>query len=371
MAHAKRGLGGSVAARTINCPGWRFLPQPDEGERTSSEYADEGTMLHEAVRLCLATDQDADQLLGWAYSRQELTEEHIKERLAPSLAAFDAEIALDAELWLEQSVELPIPGAFGTADVVALEKDRLVILDWKFGVGIPVRAEFNDQLQFYAVGVLQQHPDLPEDFPVDLAVVQNGALSKWRTSVAALRLWLASYRIALEQDHLKLGKWCKFCPAAASCPLMQDTARQALSEDALSVEQSLELVEALERAGWVTAVKARAAAIKRADPAALPGWKLVAGRRTRQWADPEDAERWMEACGVDPRPPGPLLSPSKMEKELEGQGSIPDGMVVFSTPEPVLVRAEDKRAEWQDPLAGISEAFARISASLGKATTVG
>ena len=49
--HAKHGLGGSSAARTIACPGWRQLADelPEEYRNRTSVYAEEGTRLHEEM----------------------------------------------------------------------------------------------------------------------------------------------------------------------------------------------------------------------------------------------------------------------------------------------------------------------------------
>lgn len=207
MSHASNGLGGSVAKRTLNCPGWRHFDVP---EQPSSEYADEGTRLHE--------------LIAPLAMRGPLERDSAEELITVALAAADARWPWDRreQTLVEQQVALPVEGAFGTADLVIVSDDRLVVCDWKFGSGVSVDAVDNDQLQFYGVAVLHTFPELSRPL-VELAIIQPARAPVLRTTLTtprALGRWLARYQTALGLRYLERGDWCRWCPvdAAERCP---------------------------------------------------------------------------------------------------------------------------------------------------------
>ena len=46
----------------------------------------------------------------------------------------------------ELRVRFPgVPGAFGTADLLIANKKFVILVDWKFGQGVPVKAVYNDE----------------------------------------------------------------------------------------------------------------------------------------------------------------------------------------------------------------------------------
>src|SRR5210317_2213582 len=150
-------MGGSTAERRINCPGSLHLekavPDPE-----SSEFAERGSMLHAAMELLLTADprdvnelnKMLDQLEGQdlGFDGHEITRELIDEKIRPAWDAWkDLLVDFDLQDWfIEQrvSLEVVVPGAFGTADVLAKDGlDRIHVVDWKFGDGIVVPAREN------------------------------------------------------------------------------------------------------------------------------------------------------------------------------------------------------------------------------------
>lgn len=132
MSHSKI-VGGSTAKRVINCPGSVALcaempPQP------SSPYAEEGTLLHDAI-------SDFLNVCGGSFS---VSPELIEDKLLPALKLLDE---VDPEMQMEFQVETPVgfgdllPGVLGTTDLMGRLGDKAIILDWKFGSGVPVPAE--------------------------------------------------------------------------------------------------------------------------------------------------------------------------------------------------------------------------------------
>ena len=145
-------VGGSTASRVINCPGSVALvakmpPKP------SSKYADEGTLLHDVMSDLLSSDKRVADFLGRKYNDIVLTQDLIDEKIAPALEALNE---IDPDMKMELEVESRvgygdlIPEAFGSTDVIGRLGKRTIVLDWKFGDGVPVPAENNKQLLFYA-----------------------------------------------------------------------------------------------------------------------------------------------------------------------------------------------------------------------------
>src|SRR5690606_35908185 len=154
-----------------------------------SSYADEGTALHDAITHILENDVlDTSELLGMSFGPDtnptKITKTLLHDAVDPALDFFDA---LDAEaedegglqFLVEKRFQMPgIPGAFGTGDLLCRTDKRTIIVDWKFGSGVPVKAEYpeeivdepnmeratvmrpNSQLMFYARAALFSFPDM-------------------------------------------------------------------------------------------------------------------------------------------------------------------------------------------------------------------
>ena len=243
-------VGGSTAKRRKNCPGSLLLEkaQPDG---KSSFHAQRGSMLHAAVELILTDDpmgfRQAKELahtmvgedLGFG-AEHALTADVIDDKLVRALQVWyqlRREFKFD-DWFLETQVSLDsvIPGAFGTADVIAKDKKgRIHVLDWKFGDGVPVPAKNNAAMHFYAAAVLYDvDPELTE-FTADCAdevyfhivqpktgdpVVLHSWQTTWDTVEDELDALAASITLAREPDApLKMGDWCQWCKAEPTCPL--------------------------------------------------------------------------------------------------------------------------------------------------------
>jgi hypothetical protein len=159
-------FGGSSADRWLSCPGSTALiatvpPRPD------SAYAAEGTAAHELARLCLVKDQHPTLYLGETLEGFVVTQE-MCDAVVVYLNAVDTEKARTktAELYVEQGFVLQIDSAaddevFGTNDAMVYHpsEGRLVVFDYKHGVGVSVSAEDNAQLKFYAAGAVFSKPE--------------------------------------------------------------------------------------------------------------------------------------------------------------------------------------------------------------------
>ena len=171
-------MGGSTAAQRINCPGSYLLEKKMPRDDGPNEFADRGSMLHAAMELLLLADPqnmtEAKPLFKEIEGQNMGFENHVVDdnlivsKLRPALRAW---FALDKKyqftnMFIEQKVSLEkvIDGAFGTADLVLMDKENnLHVLDWKFGDGVPVEVEGNYGAGFYAGATLyDDNPELVE-----------------------------------------------------------------------------------------------------------------------------------------------------------------------------------------------------------------
>ena len=351
-------VGGSTAKRVINCPGSVKLaaqmpPQP------SSKYADEGTLLHNAIATVLETDCDPMSLVGTKYNDITLTAELVEEKMLPALAALDEiDPAKTAELMIESHVDFGdfLPGAFGSTDVLMRVGDKAVVLDWKFGSGIPVSAEENPQLMFYAAAAMRSAKTqwvFRGAETIELVIVQPPHIRRWEVSRRRLEVFEIDLRNAVRQSEapepaIKHGDWCKFCPAKPICPVMNGAVERALKTQLDTV--SPELVGAMLKNAdlledWIKQL--RQFALQRLENGAnVPGYKLVAKRATRQWADEATAVAALTALGVDESElmVTELKSPAQVEKVLKkSKLALPDDLIVSISSGHTLADEADAR----------------------------
>lgn len=262
IAHSERAhsdvVGGSSADVRLNCPASYKYEQmvPASVRNKSSSYAEEGTALHEAMEYILTNDvEDMRSLLGMEFNGYVMDRALINDGVIPALDYFD-DIA-DAyeeegglEFLQEKLCQMPgIPNAFGTTDVIGRTDKRTVILDWKFGAGVAVKAEYppereggkprpNSQLMFYARAAAHTHPEMfgvneqgkiPADWPIDLIIIQprvRTGQQVTRTTVTYAQL--EAFRMALVRavaeaqsanPTAKEGPWCTFRACQSNCPL--------------------------------------------------------------------------------------------------------------------------------------------------------
>jgi hypothetical protein len=362
-------VGGSTAARRLGCPGSRELEaqMPDN----AGEAAREGTALHSAIEFLL--DQPADfsptNLAGMVFNGVTISEDHVYDALVPALACFD-ELVGDLEFEVEITKPFPgIEGAFGTADVVVFHPDgedwQLMIHDWKFGRGHPVKAKSNAQLAYYACCVIEHYGLWDSVKHVCLSICQprlEDGNSTWVIEIEGLRQFARQLRRAIEgPPDLNLGEWCLFCRGMPICPAQQRRV-QAVHQWHLiagGLAQAMDMVEGVEE--WCRSVKA---AVHEALEAGQPvvGYKLVAKRTTRSWAiDDDEVVAYLEDAGLplDVAAPRSPLSPAQAEKALKAKGeTLRSQYIRTESSGNTVAPVTDKR----EPVSGRSNTIAEIEA---------
>ena len=324
-------VGGSTAKRVINCPGSVALVEqmPPQVENDAMR---EGTMLHELVSECVdQSDAERDRLIAEA----DLTDSQ-EWKLRKALELFDTHI--DPDLTTEFDVETRVslaPGIFGTADVIGQRKDDdgelvAIVLDWKFGDGVMVEAEENEQLMFYGAGASHQESWVFGRRPkyvreVDLVIIQPPHIRIWRTTTTRLNYFRRDLLAAVEASQqpdapIVTGDHCRFCPAKSICPVMTDAVERATRQKIIEIKperlgEMMQLAEFCE--DWASDVKKLALqALEKNLP--VPGYKLVPKQARRSWVDEKAAVEQLQALAPDLQFME-AISPAQAEKLLKKQ----------------------------------------------------
>ncbi|HCB3268824.1 TPA: DUF2800 domain-containing protein, partial [Citrobacter amalonaticus] len=271
------------------------------------------------------------------------------------------------ELLVEQRVDFShivgVEESFGTADGVIIAGNELQIHDLKYGKGVRVDAEQNEQLQLYALGALEQFSMLYDFETVRLFIHQPrlNHVSEWVLTVEELQAFgeraqeaaasvIVMFNIAecdgvnsLPLENFTPGeKQCRFCKAKGGLCLAEAQARlDAVADDFVDLTQQVgeQLADAAERVPLLTneqladiysqvgliesfckAVCDRVSAELNAGHP-VPGFKLVTGKQgNRAWSDEEAARallkdqfRYKTEEVFDLK----LISPTKAEKLIK------------------------------------------------------
>jgi hypothetical protein len=333
-------VGGSSAKRVMACPGSVALVQKMP-PNPSNSHADQGTLLHNAISAILE-DQSVD-VIGTQYKDQVLTQDLYDEKIMVGLSLLDE---VDPDKTMEYEVETRVgfgdllPGVFGSTDLMGRIGSKAIILDWKFGTGVAVSAEENEQLMFYAAASMRT-PEAQWVFDgateIELIIIQPPEIKRWTTTRARIEqferdLVKAVTAAGLADAPLKNGDHCRWCNAKPVCPIMTGAVDRAVAikMDAIDVDKigaylhNADLLEA-----WIKDLRALAEEMmKKGKP--VKGWKMVPKRATRSWVKEEDAkvallQHLKESEVIETK----LVSPAAAEKLLKAQKlKLPDGLTV-------------------------------------------
>lgn len=367
-AHAK--LSASGASRWATCPG--SVQMEDGIPDKESVYAREGTLAHEMSELKLKHYLDpkgfGKRKLNAAIKRLKENELYQAEMdsFTDTYVDFIKEKALSFSsnpyIEIEKRVDFSrwVGGGFGTCDCILIHGSTLSIIDLKYGKGVPVSSEQNEQLILYALGAYDAFNLIYNLDKIELNIVQPriNNFSTWEISLTELLLWGDYFKVQAEKalggngELVPSAKACKFCKARDIC-----TAR---AENNLSLESEIKLkpneipkdklYEYISRgediAKWVADLKAYALdmCLKGED---VKGLKAVAGRTSRSWTNQDEAINKLIEGGIDEaiiydKVP---LTLAKLEKALGKQQftALVGDMVVTSEGKPTLVFENDKR----------------------------
>ena len=332
--HAR--LSASAAERWFNCPGSVKLSEGTPG--ATSFAAAQGTFAHAIAADCLVNGQSADVSFGQ------------KAKLDGHEVVCDQEMVEGVQLYLDECnalqlkqrwVELSLLEALskwdedmgGTADFVTYDSDQklLRVVDFKYGAGTFVSADFNKQLMLYAFGAM-----LAVNKPVDTVevyIVQpryEGAepvrmqlFPAWDLMEFAGTAAHAAKCTRLPDAPLTPGPWCKktFCPNARTCPALEKYQHALVAAqfsdvapyDPKALQTALDAIPLVEQR--ISAIR-EFAYMQAMNGRPVPGYKLVAKRAKRAWNNETAVIKWAKDRAIDPFEPASLKSPAQLEKGL-------------------------------------------------------
>ena len=213
------------------------------------------------------------------------------------------------EIEKKVSFEGYVPEAFGTADTIIINGDRLYIIDLKYGKGVPVYAENNSQLMLYALGAYLEYSLFYGIEDIEMHIVQPRLdnISMFSIKVNDLLEWAETVikpnaqRAFAGEGEFNPGEHCKFCKVKGSC--------RARAENYLSLEKikgplltNEEKAEALQRGAeldkWLGELKVEIfSAIEKGEE--VKGWKIVQGRSAgRKFTDTDAAVEKLKDHGI-------------------------------------------------------------------------
>lgn len=392
---------------------WRLCPGSVEEEEglpdTAGEDAIQGTVFHDYAADCIELGLEpfglvGDRMLCEDNKYREFTREMATKMLSGLYMFWALADSPGAELFVERRVNLANwigPDESGTADIFIIDvfKWRLVTGDWKWGAGVPVHPEMNDQGMLYTGGVwdtfahdrFRDAYELGEtkdrfgsweearnNIEVVIIIEQPrapGGGGVWKTDMGFLLKELKRVRkdadatLVPGAPRVPGEKQCQFCKAAyfntckARSEYIADMMGVLLDDlaDDLAVGAELELYDRRSLTpeqrsqillnkklitSWLEKLHEEAMEdAKRGRP--VPGMKRVSGRSpARSWRDEEKAKIILEHDFKEEAYSKKLRSPTYVEDEVGKQKYRErfEPLVDVGTPSIILVPENDPRA---------------------------
>ena len=384
------------------CAGSHVLQQgqPDN----ANGYAAEGTAAHQVLTWAGQRDKNAIDFLGrtirldeggrvipdaepgrastYEYTVDETMAEHVQVCLDyVREVAGDCPVLYDVKVNYASYLGVPEDEAWGTADVIILLPDEIVVVDFKYGMGVEVKAGYdvievdgvilerprkapNPQMGCYGLGALTAYRDFADFERARLVISQpriTKAPSEYDLSIEALENWgLTDVRLAVakcqraeatiemisnikhwDDSYLNPGeKQCRFCKAKSTCrALRNEVALTVLGSEPATPDEFAEasipdgLPGDFDGAQWLSAClqkvdliedwcKGIRAEVERRLLAgeSVPDFKIVAGKRgNRQFRDEAEAEAMLKSMRLklEDMYDLKLISPTTAEKRAK------------------------------------------------------
>lgn len=335
----------------------------------TSEAAEEGTLAHSLVELRLqniingkprgATPAKLKNNPLW----KPVMDGYVDAYVDFVQELFQQELAEGHEpiLYSERNVRFEefVPDGHGTTDTVIIADKKMIVIDFKYGKGVPVSAINNPQLRLYAIGAFNDFDILYDIESVTNFIFQprvdGGSISSETLTVEELFDWAEKEvkpkaLMALHgEGEAVQGDHCRFCKAKTLCitrlksrlDAMINPAREPgiMTPDELA--QVLPVAEEL--VGWAKEIKEFMLDQSVNNGVSYPGYKVVQGRSNRMITDEIKAAGELMKKGY--KDIYELKSLTKLEEEVGKKelAKIIGDLIVKPEGKPTLVPESDAR----------------------------
>lgn len=301
MSHSP--IGPSAAKRILACPGSVELVAKAP-KQESSKYAEEGTLAHEVAEAYVLGNKlpssATEEMIEGAKMYAGLIEDIM---LAANI--INLPVQLEAKVRATSIRE----DAYGTCDAYLIADNVLHVIDYKYGKGVAINVENNDQLLMYAAGILDSNlieylfgPNKIEKIHLYIVQPRNGGVSRWSITYEEVANFEHRMRAALKSSDLNITDSCRWCPALAFCPKQLENIKDKFGVQADEPIKALPSIEnvhpsrfkvLLDNAdlleSWIKAVRSQAfASIGRGM--IIDGYELTEGLGNRKWKDEKQLE---------------------------------------------------------------------------------
>lgn len=273
-AHSKWSASGFE--QRMLCPGSHVM-QADKAN-TTSVYAAEGTAAHQVLTWALQESRPASAYIGrvievdgFTFTVDDDMAGHVQTCVDYVLDAAGDDGVIFADIRVNYSRYLGVPeeDAWGTADAIIARGDEIIVVDFKYGMGVEVSAGYdtfittdgvelqipvrkpNAQMALYALGALEAYNGLAGDFTKARLVISQPRIKKahseYDLTVKDLEFWaehdargaVERCQKAADSKLVDTDSWanvfllpgekqCKFCSAKATCPRLRDEVTDAV-----------------------------------------------------------------------------------------------------------------------------------------------
>ncbi len=367
-------LSPSSAHRWMVCPASANVEESvrsrDGYVETSSIYADVGTHAHALADDCLRTGCDVFEstypALDFEYT--EKVQHHVQAYLDYVRAFVGEGDVLESETRVDYSSITYGEEGFGTLDACVYQSElhKLHIFDLKFGVGVRIDAADNPQMYLYACGAIDLFPARNVgEVILHICQPRIGNWQEVRISTQTLELFRGRVSRAVlrtkadNPDFNPGGAHCQFCKGLSSCAAFAKHAveRLQIKRDRhsatppeiweLTTEDKTEImsIRPVVRS-FLNAVGNELQSDLRSG-LCVPGYKLVAKRHTRQWADPDVAGELLQGEIGERAYVRRLISVAEAQKQTSRKfvDALTEAAPLVGADNAVIAPTSDKRKE--------------------------
>lgn len=365
-------LSASSSHRWLNCP--PSVRLEEQFEKTTSVYAEEGTLAHEIGEIKLRkklgqiNQKEYVNKLSAAVNSELYSKDmtdYVDIYVDTCLEKFNEAKATtaDAIAIIEQKLDFSkwVPDGFGTGDFVVIADGTMEICDLKYDKGVAVSAVGNPQMRLYALGAITEFEFLYDIQKVKMTIIQPrlDSISTDEITVEELLKWANEYvkpraELAIKgEGKLCVGEHCGFCRAMSKCKAqaehnMKLAQYEFADNELLSDEEIADILTKIDNlVKWAAKVKDYAL-----DQALqgnqYPGFKVVEGKSNRRYTNIDQIVQILRENNFnDPEifKPSELITLTNMEK-LVGKKKLNELIGDFiEKPQgkPTLVPITDKR----------------------------